>query len=218
MTSLSHVQAPNDPVLPPYKIYSTFYDNDIKKAQELCVVSASANCLTGVAAHLNLNTFFEGYDAYHHNTVEFEDLFDLIRKHAASKRGKGFFVWSNVNEDVQELREFIGESRVVTGFRYDGLLPEIFEQYDLKRLIKNIFSVKHWLETYLEKPMTFSQAIAYFDLWIDLDLNGGSVKSSPACEKEILNDRKEDLFLSIYLVVVAHLIVNDKLNLGYTDS
>ena len=208
MTALAHVDTPVEQPLPPHRIYSTFYDNDVKRVQELCIVTADTNCQSGVAAHLDLNTFLKDFRS---NMMEIEDSFDLIRKYAAGNCGKGFFVWSDVDKEVQEIRDFIGKSRVVTGFRYDGLLPDIFQKYGIDGLNKKIFSVKDWLETYLEKPMTLSQTIKYFGFWIDLDEEGGSLKSSPNHEKKILLDHKEDLFLSIYLVIVAHLIVNDKL-------
>jgi len=204
MATLASVQ--RESVLPPYKLYSTFYDNDIKDVQELCIVSAGPKCTSGVAANLDLVSLLEG-----NRPVELEDTLDMIQDYAKNNAGKGFLVWSDIAQEVGEVREFIGDARVVTGFHYDGSLPETFEKYNIENLDKKIFSVKDWFETFLEKSMSLSQTIQYFGFWIDLDINRELVRTTAPHERAILVDHKENLFLSVYLAIVAHMMVNNKL-------
>ena len=143
----------------------------------------------------------------------------MIEQYTTSGSGKGFCVWGSIDseENVEEIRDFIGNSRVVTGFRYDGSLPDIFERYRLNGLNKKIFSVRDWFETFHEKPMTLSQTIEYFDFWINVYPDREATERLSNNEQRVIHDHKENLLISVFLSVLVHLIVNDKFATGEED-
>ena len=206
MTNLTEVPI-NDLELPSYRLYSLLYDNDIKEEQDVTVLSADSDCKSGMIMHLALGEIMSDI-----TESKLDEVAEILQQYAKSTKGKGFCVWSNLNdEQAKEIREFIGESRPVTGFHYDGSLPEVFEKFDVHRLHKTIFSVKEWFETFREQPMTLRQTIDYFSFWVNVLPGQDAIEELPKTDQEVLEKHKEDLFLSMYLTIMAHLTVNDKI-------
>ena len=190
----------------PYKYYPIYYNNELKTKDELCVLSADPQCKSGILAYVNIPMLLNpnvGYD------VDPDDLFALIQKYVQTDKPKGFCSWSVMkSSDAETVREFIGDTQVVTGFNYDGSLPDVFEYHKLEPLNKKTFSCQDWLEKLLEKPMTLSQAMKFLSFEVELNPDQKSMRQVPDEEKRVLRDHKDNLFLSMYLAIFAYITVN----------
>lgn len=195
----------------PYKYYPVYFNNEVKSAHDLCILSADAQCQSGILAYLNLKELFKGNV---NHEIKFDDIASLLQHYSKKTNKKGFCSWSFMNEkEATNIRQFIGRARVVTGFNYDGSLPEILEQYKMRALDKKIFSCQDWFETFLDRTLTLSQAIDYLGFWIELKSEQNSLKHVPDEEKSVLHNHQDNLFFTMFLAIIAHLVVNNRLNL-----
>ena len=190
----------------PYKYYPIYCNNELKEKKDFCVLSADPQCKAGILAYVDIPMLLNPTVNYE---VDPDNIFALIQKYVQTDKPKGFYSWSTMDrEDARAVRGFIGDAQVVTGFNYDGSLPDAFEEYRIKPLNKKTFSCQDWLETLLEKPMTLTQAMEFLSFEVELEPEQKSMRQVPDEEKSVLRDHKDNLFLSMYLAIFAYITVN----------
>lgn len=193
----------------PDRYYSLYFDNYLRDDPDLCILSADIDCQSGILAHLEVKAMFRGRENYV-KTTDIDDVFPLLTEYTTSNNSRGFYSWASIDaNEAKKIRNFIGTSRVVTGFKYDGSLPKIFIDFNIPKLNHKIYSIRDWLETLLDKSMDLSEAIDYLKFNIELESQQESMKHVPSEEREVLDNHKDNLFLSMYLSAVAHLTVNE---------
>ena len=190
----------------PAGYFDVFYGKELKEKQKICAVSVDANCSSGMIVPVDFN-FIASKNL--RKIIKRRNLRGLARIMERQFAQSGAMIWSQL-DDVSNIRAYIGDARVVTGFGYDKSLPRIFNESGLPSLKEKIFEADKWLEFFLGEPIDLNKAANFFGLTVKINSytvrDGESISDD---EIEAMNHHKVNVSLTATIAVIAHLVVNE---------